>query len=375
MTQKKDTTNPSPKPTEKHPAAPDGKTVRKDVPESGGASVLLWFVPAAVLVGALLWAVERGYLDNLFTGDEEVMFTAAKPHEARDIERGLSNGFTEPEPVRASDEEISRLMANQERGRREREQLRRDLSRLQQDMTTLTEAVENALKAQAAMQAEQAGMVQANGATVDESSIREVEQRLAALTERLDGLQSDYNRQSAIYAARMKLLQAVHMVERKLADGESFREDVRLLERLASRADLPRDSISVLRSLADEQTLSRPALLQEFSQTAAVALPFGLRNNDEPSLGDAIRSNLSHIVSIRRVDVAADDNGDEAHIARAEAELRNGNVEMTIVHLEQLSAEPRAIFTGWLQQAKHYHDAHAAIARLKDAIMQNDYEG
>lgn len=372
MTQKKDTKITPETAREKPENTPS------DAPEESGKSGgggFIWLVLVAAAIGGGIWAIEQGYVDALLTEPAEpVMTTETKTAvEQHDPITSSSPAFEEPKPVAAKDEDISLLLRNQEVSRRERAQLRKNLSAVNDEIGALSSSMQALVKAMESKKNEPA-TIAVTAAPVDNSAVQAMESRVNELAARLDALQQDYERQSVAHAVRLQILQVLDAIEEQATQGKPYADALPRLQRLAMRIKLRADALEVLTVQAEESIPSLAELIQDFSNNAALALPYSLNSDGETTWSDDLRSNVAHIISIRRVKVATDDNSDEAHIARAEAELRNGNVDMAVTHLEQLSADPQTLFSGWLQKAQRYMAVHDAIKQLQSIVIQNDYE-
>lgn len=371
MTQKKDAIPASEKSSEHmESAAPD--TAEEGGKGGGG---FIWLLVVAAAIGGGIWAIEQGYVDTLLQETTDpVMTTETKPEtpQGAALQRNTPT-FDEPAPVAAKNEDISQLLRNQEASRKERTQLRENLTVLNAEMTALSESMQALVKSVEARKSEPA-TIAVTATAVDDTAVTALESRISELAARLDSLQQDYEQQSATHAVRLELLQSLAKVDERVTQGKSYADIMPRIQQLAARLQLRADALDTLTKQADISVSSLSQLIQDFSANAALALPYSINSSDSPTWSETLRSNVAHVISIRKVEVTADDNSDEAHIARAEAELRNGNVEMAITHLEQLSADPQALFSSWLQQAEHYLAMHDAIAELQAIVVQNKHE-
>lgn len=371
MTQKKDTTNTS-ESANKKPETPTADATEKSSKSGGG---FVWLLLVAAAIGGGIWAIEQGYVDVLLTEQTQPVMTTEtkKIAEPESSTTPPSPAFEEPAPVAAKDEDISLLLHNQEASRRERAQLRKNLAAVNAEIGALSSSMQSLVKTMESKQNEPA-TIAVTAAPVDNSAVQAMETRVSELAARLDSLQQDYERQSVTHAVRLQILQTVGAIEERVEQGKPYADMLPRLQRLAARIKIHPESLDVLAAQSEESVSSLSELIQDFSTNAALALPYSLGAEGEASWSDTLRSNVAHVISIRRIEVATDDNSDEAHIARAEAELRNGNVDMAITHLEQLSADPQTLFNGWMQKAQRYMAVHEAIHQLQSLVIQNEYE-
>lgn len=334
MTEKKDTATPPI--TQASPAS-----IKQ--PASSGMRGLYWFLGTLAAVGIGVWAIQQGYIS--LPGEEiSAPVSAAPPREDTSL-ADLQNAF---------------------------EASNRSVQALQSQVRRLEERVQTLSNAQATPQpaAAQAALPPA----VDNSAIAKLEASLTDLNGKLETLQTNYKKQHSVNTARLEAMQVADEIEDDLRTGEAYEQPFQKLRALAEPANMPESPLRTLGAYASKGVSPLSTLIEGFEEAARLAVPISLSAASNPSTADKMRTRLAHIVTIRKIEVDEEDNSDEAQIARAEAELRVGNVDMALTHLEQLSADPKVIFAAWREQANAYLDAREALIQVKAAAMHGEGE-
>lgn len=199
----------------------------------------------------------------------------------------------------------------------------------------------------------------------------DAQKAIATLTSRLDALQKQYDTQSGLTQNRLKTLAIADDIQAKLNSGDSFAQEFSELKALQGDENaIPRAAVFTLQQNAEQGVATLAELMSDFDDATQLAIPAGISSQQKQTFGDKLRAQLSHLVTIRRVDVEDEDDSDEANIARAEAELRAGNVDMAITHLQQLSSQPKTVFIPWIKQANAYLDTREAVVSIKALALQ-----
>ena len=79
--------------------------------------------------------------------------------------------------------------------------------------------------------------------------------------------------------------------------------------------------------------------------------------------------NAQALVKIRRIGEQAEGDSPDAVIARAGADLENGNLQKAIVELESFDGHLAEIAGPWLADARARLDADATLQRLQDILL------
>lgn len=193
---------------------------------------------------------------------------------------------------------------------------------------------------------------------------------VAGLTAKIEALEQAYHKQSAASGLRLRMVQLANDIGEKMETGDAFSDEVGQLKALSEEYVLPRNSLSILEQNAENGILPLDQLIAEFKETAQAALPASIAADKNATFGDSIRAQLGNLITIRKVEVDSADDSDEANIARAEAELQAGNVDMALTHLHQLTEDPKGVFATWVMKANNYVDSHEALHSIKDVVLQ-----
>ncbi|MBM3617992.1 MAG: hypothetical protein FJX23_05535 [Alphaproteobacteria bacterium] len=189
---------------------------------------------------------------------------------------------------------------------------------------------------------------------------------IAALNTRIDALQKLLDGQSGISETRLQLLGHIEAISGKLNAGLPYKEELQALKQIVGNDSVPRASIFTLQQNAENGVPNLSDLTSEFEEIARFTVPDSLNKTGNATFGDKLRAAFGNLVTIRKVDVEADDTSDEADIARAEAELRAGNIEMAVTHLNQLTDTSKANFSTWIVKANSYLDTRAALGTVRE---------
>ncbi|MEZ5828024.1 MAG: mitofilin family membrane protein [Hyphomicrobiales bacterium] len=111
-----------------------------------------------------------------------------------------------------------------------------------------------------------------------------------------------------------------------------------------------------------------PELTRSFkaAKDAALAAP---APSADGSLFDQLFASAESLVKVRRVDAEAEGDGADAVLARAEAQLDDGNLAEAVKEVETLEGSQRAAFADWLDQAHARLDANAALQKLEGILL------
>jgi hypothetical protein len=102
------------------------------------------------------------------------------------------------------------------------------------------------------------------------------------------------------------------------------------------------------------------------AKDAALATPQPAANG---SILDHLMTSAQSLVKIKRVDAAATGDEPSAVLARAEAEIDQGNLAAAVKEVETLSGAPRAAFSTWLDQARARLAAADTLERLESTLL------
>lgn len=247
------------------------------------------------------------------------------------------------------------------------EALAREFVVTQKQLAELTEKTALPLPEETA---EKTSPVSAAAQAENNQQIADLQNTVGILTAKIDSLQKTYDAQAAQSATRLQILQLASQIQDKLTAGETYTKEFAELRPLLGGDTIPRAAVYTLQQNAERGVPSLTDLMTDFQEITSIAIPLSIAANNTSSFGDSLRAKFGNLITIRKVDVDTDDDTDEANIARAEAELRAGNIDMTLTHLQQLTAETKALFAQWITQANHYLDTREAITVVKSLALQ-----
>lgn len=350
-------------------------------------SPIKWVLGFIVLASAGIWAIDQGYLDRLLSADapqedesayeaeylpqstedtsaeiadEEPQFATQETTLATPVEPAAENG--------AESAELEAMLQSQAAAKREQAQIRREMEAIKRTVSSLNKNIKDLTESIEKKQQEPTTIAVS---TTNTDSLVRLENRISELTSRLDALQQSYDQQSMQYGKRLEMTRKLDDVADKVAQGAAFRDDMPELQKLALELDMGGEAITNLQSQASDGVPTLAELMQTFDEVTKLAIPFTLDSQQNTSTADRLRSRIAHVVSIRKTDVSAEDNSDEAHIARAERELQAGNVDMAMTHIQQLPEETQQFYFAWQQSASAYLDAQNAINKLRAALLRD----
>lgn len=312
---------------------------------------LFWLIVVGGTFIGGIWALESGFLDTLLQTEEEL---------SRPTETLQKPAASKP----SSNSEIFQLRQEQKRTQNLLETQHRELRRFDERLQQLTQQVETLAKTTVSAPTPNPAMIQ-NG----EAAIA-VQSNLQQLEQRLESLQTGYQRSTQRYASRLGLARLADDLDTRLREGVAYEDYMPRLRKLARELGTDLPALDTLAPYASEGAPTLTSLLDSFDETLELALPESLSAKETTSFGETLRQRLSHVVTIRRVDIEPTDDSDEAYLARAENELQTGNVELALTHLQQTSGTVYDLFTSWRQQAKAYLAVQDAVEQLKAAALQ-----
>jgi len=208
---------------------------------------------------------------------------------------------------------------------------------------------------------------------------------LAALTERVDGLDQKFTKladiadlkktrkQAAAAAQRAAARElgramAVVQLQDALRDSEPFAATL-----AAARKRLPGegaigDALSTLAQHADSGVPTRERLLGMFRQRAGEAVAVSAGDQEDGLLTGVLRR-LGDVIRVRPVGGGKDGSGAGAVLARAEAKLDAHDLRGAIADVEGLSGPPRESMQPWLAKAKARLRVDEALDTLRGEII------
>jgi hypothetical protein len=233
-------------------------------------------------------------------------------------------------------------------------------------------------------------------ATVDKTAIEDLEQEVAELKKRVGALSENSASGGAVPAdseltalnARIGKLEAAlpaltaaidtgasqtkgaalalafANLRNAVAAGRPYTTELAALITLA-----PEDSgLAALASHAQSGIPALPELVRSFTPASETALA-STAPTAEASYVDSLLQSVQSLVKIRRIDANATGDAPSAVLARARADLNQGDLGLAVKDVEGLSGAPRETFAGWLDQARSRLAADDTMNRLESTLL------
>ncbi len=192
------------------------------------------------------------------------------------------------------------------------------------------------------------------------TALAEQDKRAEQLEARLNTLQ---RRDVAAATKQAALSLAVTNLQRQMASGRPFAEQLRVLEQLAPGTAGIRD----LRPFAETGLPNLSSLRLGYADAARKALAAAKRGDAEGPLAK-LAANLSGLFSVRRVGLVEGDNP-SAIISRAEVSLEEGDLYACLKELGGLEGEAARAMTDWMAQARSLVTADQLLDDVSNRIL------
>lgn len=111
-----------------------------------------------------------------------------------------------------------------------------------------------------------------------------------------------------------------------------------------------------------------PELKRSFQTAKDAALETPTTEADDSMLG-RLMSSAESLVKIRRIDADAEGDGVDAVLARAAAQLKQGDLAAAVKEVETLQGAQETAFASWLDQARARLGANATLQRLQNTLL------
>ena len=244
------------------------------------------------------------------------------------------------------------------------EQLQERVTQLEQALSRLTEQQEQ--------QADLAGRLEQMESKLDSLNIASnselAMEELMALRREVDTLTQTVNEQARRPDENRKarMLLAFDRLKEQILTGEPYDHALQALSLLARHAKVE----AALDGLAAHQYRGLPTPV-DLKQALAEAIA-GYYEQPEAEADntlEAVKQNLSQLVTVRKVGSAHTGDDPGARIARAESALKADDITSAITELKALPPAPRAHFTGWLEQAARFRSGRRQLKALEQAVI------
>ncbi len=185
---------------------------------------------------------------------------------------------------------------------------------------------------------------------------------LFALRQRVSSLETSQQQQAAAAAAAL----AAAALDRAAQTSGPFPDDLAAIEPL-----LPADTnLRALHRLAETGAPTRAGLAKTFPAAAARAAA-AARSPEQGSgwFANAVHA-LSAIITVRRIDRTTG-NGPDALLARAEAQLDDGDLEGALKALDGLPPQARQAMADWRRGLEHRTEIDRRIGAIRARALRD----
>jgi hypothetical protein len=193
------------------------------------------------------------------------------------------------------------------------------------------------------------------------SEITALDQRVAKLEDAMPGLTSAVDR-SAATAKSGALAIAFANLNDAASAGRPYAAELAAVQPLLPDAA----SLDDLATHASKGIPTLSELTQGFTDIAEAAAP-------PPQAGgsfvDSVIASAKSAITIRRIDADATGNEPDAVMARAENDLKQGELDDAVAEIDGLPPAVRDAFAGWLEKAHARLAADETLAKLEGAVL------
>jgi hypothetical protein len=193
------------------------------------------------------------------------------------------------------------------------------------------------------------------------SEITTLDQRIAKLEDAMPGLTSTVDR-SAATAKSGALAIAFANLNDAVSAGRPYAAELAAIQPLLPDAA----SLDDLATHASKGIPTLSELTQDFTDIAEAAAP-------PPQAGgsfvDSVIASAKSAITIRRIDADATGNEPDAVMARAQDDLKQGELDDAVAEVDGLPPTVRDAFAGWLEKAHARLAADETLAKLEGAVL------
>jgi hypothetical protein len=198
--------------------------------------------------------------------------------------------------------------------------------------------------------------------------------RIAALEKEIATLKAASPMQDSDKIVKsIRLLSTFHRLSDRVIGGKPFAAELTAFEEAASPDESAGAPLSTLAPYADGGIPTFATLLVTFDQSieslnAAEAVPPA-----NAGLWERFKYNLSHIVTVRRIDEAQAGNSADAIVGRAQAHLEREEIEAAVAEIKSLPESVRGNFAGWLDDAQIVTEAPSLVDQIEEQVLQKAF--
>ncbi len=200
------------------------------------------------------------------------------------------------------------------------------------------------------------------------------ENRIAALEKELATLKATpFSGGNTQLYQSIRLLSAFHRLSEKVMAGKPFAAELSAFEDLAGEEETKTPSVSTLSGYAETGIPTFATLLTAFDQAVET---LNIADATPPAGAGAWERfvyNLTHLISVRKIDEDQTGSSAEAIIGRAEAHLDREEIEAAMAEIKTLPEASRGNFAAWLDEAQIATDAPALVDQIEEDVMQKAF--
>lgn len=206
----------------------------------------------------------------------------------------------------------------------------------------------------------------------------EVNKRIETLDKEIKTLKSSYavkNRQETIQAIR--LISTFNRLSRMITLGKPFSAELSaFLDMYGADNDKSLEEVvAALIPYSDSGIPTQAALLDSFDDTVEALDNSPAAAPENAGFWQTVLFNLSHMITIRKIDKTQTGNSQEAVIGRAYDYLDNGENEAAVAEIKSLPDSIRNHFSAWLEEAQMVSLAPSLMDDLDEKVMKKAFAG
>jgi len=198
--------------------------------------------------------------------------------------------------------------------------------------------------------------------------------RITVLENEITSLKASAPTQSAEAVGQaIRLLSAYHRLSDKVLSGKPFAAELSAFEELAKPEESAGSPLASLAPYADSGIPTFATLLVTFDQSvdslnASLSIPPA-----NAGFWERLMYNLTHLISIRRIDDTQTGSTEQAIVGRAQAHLEREEIEAATAEIKSLPESVRGNFAAWLDDAQMVVEAPSFIDQLEEQVMQKAF--
>jgi hypothetical protein len=193
------------------------------------------------------------------------------------------------------------------------------------------------------------------------SEITTLDQRIAKLEDAMPGLTSTVDRSAATVKSGALAIAFANLND-AVSAGRPYAAELAAVQPLLPDAA----GLDDLATHASKGIPTLSELTQDFTGIAEAAAP-----PPQPggSFVDSVIASAKSAITIRRIDADATGNEPDAVMARAEDDLKQGELDDAVAEIDGLPPAVRDAFAGWLEKAHARLAADETLAKLEGAVL------